>query len=41
MKKHHWIGALVVLLVGYAIGVKWPNLGAAVKEKVSGAASAA
>lgn len=26
MKSHHWLGAVVVLLVGYFVGVKYPNL---------------
>jgi hypothetical protein len=26
MKLGHWITLAVVLIIGYAIGVKWPNL---------------
>lgn len=40
MKKHHWIGALVILIIGYVIGVKFPHIGEAVKKKVSGAVGA-
>lgn len=41
MKKHHWIGAVIILVVAYAIGVRYPGLlGAKFKEKVSGAAAA-
>ncbi len=25
MKTHHWIGAVVLLVVGYYIGMKYPN----------------
>lgn len=25
MKTHHWIAAVVILLVGYALGVKFPQ----------------
>lgn len=39
MKRHHWIGALVLLLLGYFAGVLWPGPGEKVKAKVSGAAA--
>lgn len=25
MKTHHWIGAVVLLVVGYLVGTKYPN----------------
>ena len=40
MKKGHWVGAIVILLIGYAIGVFYPKPGQALKAKVSGAAGA-
>lgn len=36
MKKAHWFGALVVLLVGYFVGVKYPDLFSSLKAKVTG-----
>lgn len=38
MKKKHWVGILIVLLVGYAAGVLYPGPGQTVKAKVAGAA---
>jgi len=35
MKKSHWIGALVVLLVGYALGLFFPGPGEKLKAKFS------
>lgn len=40
MKKSHWVGAVIVLLVGYALGVFFPGPGQTVKGKVTGAAGA-
>lgn len=37
MKKSHWIGAVIVLLVGYMIGVFYPGPGQTLKGKVAGA----
>lgn len=39
MKAKHWIGVFVVLLVGYVLGVKYPQLGSQLKSKVAGAAA--
>lgn len=39
MKAKHWIGVLVLLVIGYAIGVKWPTIGQQLKSKVAGAAA--
>lgn len=25
MKTHHWIGAAVLLVIGYYVGIKYPN----------------
>lgn len=38
MKKQHWIGALILLALGYFAGVMYPGFGQSVKAKVSGAA---
>lgn len=38
MKKHHWIGALLILFIGYAAGVMWPSVGEKLKGKVTSAA---
>jgi hypothetical protein len=40
VKKGHWFGAVVILLVGYLIGVFYPGPGQKLKSKVSGAAGA-
>lgn len=40
MKKHHWIGAVIVLVVGYIVGVKYPGLFGKLKGAVSGGAAA-
>lgn len=37
MKKSHWVGAVIVLIVGYALGVFFPGIGQTVKNKVAGA----
>lgn len=37
MKKAHWVGVVVVLLVGYAIGVFYPGPGQKLKDKIVGA----
>jgi len=36
VKKGHWFGALILLLVGYAIGVWKPGIGQQVKAKITG-----
>lgn len=41
MKKHHWIGLVVVLLVGYAAGVMFPSFGQNLKNRLTGAGAAA
>lgn len=41
MKKGHWIGVAVILIIGYIIGVKFPNIGQTLKGKISGAVSGA
>jgi hypothetical protein len=38
MKTHHWIGAFVVLIIGYALGVYFPAFGTNLKKKLSGTA---
>lgn len=35
MKKSHWVVAVVVLLVGYALGVFYPQAGEKLKAKVA------
>jgi hypothetical protein len=40
MKKSHWLGAVIVLLVGYALGIFFPGPGQAVKGKIAGARGA-
>lgn len=37
MKKGHIIGAVIILVIGYALGVMFPGIGAGVKAKISGA----
>lgn len=41
MKTHHWIGAVIILVIGYAIGVKFPGLFGKLKGMVSGGVAAA
>lgn len=36
MKKSHWLGAAVLIVVGYIIGVMYPGIGERVKSKISG-----
>jgi hypothetical protein len=40
MKKHHWIGAFIVLAIGYAIGAMYPGVFNKLKAKASGGAAA-
>ncbi len=40
MKTHHWIGVVVILLLGYAAGIMWPGPGESLKAKVTGAGAA-
>jgi hypothetical protein len=39
MLPRHWIMLVVVLLVGYAAGIAFPNFGKAAVSKVSGVVS--
>jgi hypothetical protein len=36
MKAHHWIGAIVILIVGYYLGVKFPGAASSITGAVSG-----
>jgi len=36
VKKHHWFGAIVLLVIGYFVGVKYPSLFQNLKAKVAG-----
>lgn len=36
MKKGHWIGAVVILIIGYVIGVMYPKVGNGAISKVKG-----
>lgn len=36
VKKGHWFGALILLLIGYAIGVWKPGIGQQLKAKITG-----
>jgi hypothetical protein len=36
VKTHHWISAVLLLVIGYAIGVWKPGIGQHLKAKVTG-----
>lgn len=39
MKKYHWLGAVVLIVIGYIVGVMYPGIGEHVKDKISGASA--
>lgn len=34
MKAHHWIALVVIFVIGYFVGVKWPHASSAITGAV-------